>query len=466
MRKARWAGLAGLVFQVTVVATDDAASLEALKQQLHELDQKVRILERQREIEAEAAAGERNATPRVTLGAGGFSVASPDTNFVFRLRGYVQTDVRAYPTDPVDPAVTDTFLVRRARPIFEGTTFGRLDYRVMLDFASQSSLSTANNALLQDAYANARLLPELQVQAGKFKEPVGLERLQSGANLLFIERGYPTQLLPNRDVGVQVHGDLAGGALRYETGLFNGVADGGSGDFDPADPDKDVAARLFAQPFRHATDSPLAGLGFGIAGTYGEQSGALRSFSSSGLQRFFSYRTSSSSTAPNVLADGVHGRLSPQLTYYRGPFGLLAEYAWSSQEVWQAGGGAGAGSRERLDHTGWQVAVSWFLTGEDNAFKTVSPRRPVNFRGGGWGAFEVAARVSQLDVDDAAFPVFADPARSASGALSAGLGLNWHLNRNLKLSANYEHTIFDAAQGNPYDAHPENVVLVRAQFSF
>ena len=445
--------------------TADAAST-AGPGSIDQLDQKIRVLERRQELSQEAAAEKARQTPLVSLGASGFSVSSADTNFVFKVRGYVQTDARFYPSDRVDTVANDSFLIRRARPIIEGTAFRKLDYRVMLDFGSQASLSTANNALLQDAYANLRLLPEFQIQAGKFKEPVGLERLQSGANLLFAERAYPTQLLPNRDVGVQLHGDLFRGVIHYEAGLFNGVADGGSGDFDSSDADKDVAGRLFAHPFKNTEVEALKGLGIGISGTYGEQSGSLRPFVSEGLQRFYTYRTSTVAGSPNVQSDGTHWRLSPQAYYYWGPFGLLAEYATSSQEVRQAGGGAGAGLSERLSHTGWQVAVSYFLTGEKNSFKTVTPLRPVNFASGNWGALELAARVSQLDVDDDAFPIFANPATSATKALSYGVGLNWHLNRNLKFTVDYGHTDFDAAAGNPFASRSEDVVISRLQFSF
>src|SRR5690606_10458897 len=121
------------------------------------------------------------------------------------------------------------------------------------------------NSFLQDAYVNARFWPEFQIQAGKFKEPVSLERLQSGANLLFIERSYPSQIAPNRDVGVQLHGELLGGSLNYQVGVFNGVADGGSGDVDTADDDKDIAARIFAHPFKNTDIEALQGLGIGVA---------------------------------------------------------------------------------------------------------------------------------------------------------------------------------------------------------
>lgn len=447
-------------------AEDVSETIQELRRQIQELDQKLRTLESQQKQEKEVAAAKAKSTPMVSLGANGFSVQSADSNFVFKIRGYIQADARFYGGEVVDSGVHDTFLVRRARPIFEGSVYDRFDYRVMLDFGSQASLSSANNALLQDAYVTARLWPELQLQAGKFKEPVGLERLQSGANLLFLERAFPTQLVPNRDVGFQLQGDVFKQTLRYEVGVFNGVANGGSGDADTSDSDKDVAGRIFTHPFRHAEWDWLRGLGLGVGGSYGRQEGSLRSFTSDGTQRFFTYRTSNNQGAPNVVADGTLWRLSPQAYYYVGPFGLMGEYAFSSQEVRQAGGGAGAGQSQRLGHQGWQVAGSYFLTGEANSFRPVAPKRPFLLGSPGWGALELVARVSQLDVDNDAFPIFSDPSKSATEALSFAVGLNWHLNRNVKLSFDYSHTEFEAPRGNPYASEPENVFLTRVQLAF
>ena len=431
-----------------------------------QLDQQVRILERKQELEEEAGAEKAKQAARVSIGSSGFAVRSPDSNYVFRVRGYFQAGARYALSDRVDTTVNDTFLMRRVRPIFDGTVAEKFDYRVMLDFGAQQSISSANHSLLQDAYVTARLWPELQIQAGKMKEPVGLERLQSGANLLFVERAYPTQLVPNRDLGLQLQGDLFGGALRYEAGVFNGVADGGSGDFETTDNDKDFAGRLFAHPFKHTGSAALQGLGIGVAGTYGSFSGTPRSYLSAGLQKFFSYRSSTSAAQPNVLADGDQWRIAPQVYYYAGPFGLQGEWVLSSQNVRQAGGGLGAGQSRQLANSAWQVAASWFVTGEENSFKPVAPKRPLNFHGDGWGALELVARVTQLNVDDAAFPIYADPAKSAKEALAFSVGLNWHLNRNVKLSLDYDHTEFDAASGNPYATRPEDMLLTQVQVSF
>ncbi|MEI6567133.1 MAG: porin [Verrucomicrobiota bacterium] len=460
--------IAGIVATQMVAisfAAEDSETVEALRRQIQELDQKVRILERKQELDKDAASDKAKVTPTVSLGAGGFSVRSADSNFVFKVRGYVQADSRLYADDYSGGTANDTFLIRRARPIFEGTVYNNYDFRVMLDFASGINSSAANNGFLQDAYVNARFAPEFQVQVGKFKEPVGLERLQSGANILFVERGYPTQLVPNRDVGVQLQGDLFGGLLRYEAGVFNGVADGGSGDVDASDDEKDIAGRLFATPFKDGAKEIVRGLGFGVAGTTGNQdgSGLVSKFKTPGQQQFFSYRSGAgTAAAPNVVADGDHWRVAPQLTYFYRSFGLFGEYVISDQRVRRD---AGTSSFSRVQNSAWQVSASYLLTGEENSWKGFVPRHNFDPANGGWGAWEVALRLGQLEVDDAAFPLLASPTASASGATSWGVGLNWHLNKNLKLNFNYEQTDFDGGTSD-FLARGEKVFLTRAQFAF
>jgi phosphate-selective porin OprO/OprP len=300
---------------------DDIADLKA---QIRELDQKLRILERKQDIDREAAVEKAKAAPILTAGASGFSLQSANSNFVLKFKGLIQADARLYPDDHADRTGRDGFLIRRARPIVEATMYEKYDFRLMLDFGSGLTSSASNIGFLQEGYVNARFTPQFQVQVGKFKEPVGLERLQSDSTLSFIERGYPTQLVPNRDAGIQIHGDVFNNTLNYAIGAFNGVADGGSIDTETLDDEKDIAARLFATPFVNTKIDALRGLGFGIAGTYGNQSGALANFVTAGQQKFFGYRTGTGANpaTANVVADGDHWRLAPQANYYWGPLGL------------------------------------------------------------------------------------------------------------------------------------------------
>src|SRR5438045_9323745 len=100
----------------------------------------------------------------------------------------------------------------------------------------------------------------------KFKPPTGLERLRSGSNLPFVERGLPTQFTPNRDVGLMFHGQILSNTIAYQAGVFNGVQDNASGDSDVGTDDhKDLVARIFGQPFLNTGMPPLRGCGIVFA---------------------------------------------------------------------------------------------------------------------------------------------------------------------------------------------------------
>ncbi|MBI3950341.1 MAG: porin [Acidobacteria bacterium] len=441
--------------QIKENLTSSAVLTEAtLDERFEALDQKVRILERRRELEQEAIAAQAKAAPVFGAGGDGFSLRSAEGDFQLKLRGYLQTDGRFFFGDEAQP-VSDTFILRRIRPIFEGTVFKYFDFRIMSDFGG-------GQTVLQDAYIDARFWPQARFRVGKFKSPFGLERLQSATDLLFVERALPTNLVPNRDVGVQMHGDFGRGAFSYALGGFNGVVDGGSGDFDDRD-GKDFVGRVFAHPFKPTKVELLKGLGLGVAGSVGNQKGSptspnLPGYKTTGQQTFFRYRSDGAAAGTSV-ADGERFRVSPQAYCYGGPFGLLTEYVFSSQEVKRGAATA------QIDNESWHVAASYVLTGEKASYKGVTPRRAFDLGVGSFGAFEIAGRYSQLKVDNDAFPLFANPQTAARKAKAWAVGFNWYFNKYVKFVMNYEQTEFDGGRATG-DRETEKAILSRFQIAF
>src|SRR5690606_33545121 len=92
---------------------------EAPQEKIDELDQQIRILQRQRELDKEETEAKEKKLPVLNVGAKGFSIASPEEDFLLRFRGYLQADGRFYPDDD-ENALDDTFTLRRIRPILEG----------------------------------------------------------------------------------------------------------------------------------------------------------------------------------------------------------------------------------------------------------------------------------------------------------------------------------------------------------
>jgi phosphate-selective porin OprO/OprP len=109
-----------LMLSRTVRADDTADSIQELKRQIQELDQKVRVLERQKELDADEAEAQAKETPRIVVGNNGVSISSANTNFVFQLHGVLQVDNHTF-FDDGDNHANDGFILRRARPIFSGT---------------------------------------------------------------------------------------------------------------------------------------------------------------------------------------------------------------------------------------------------------------------------------------------------------------------------------------------------------
>jgi len=463
---------AALFASVTALRADSRDDdIQALREQIRQLDQKLRVLERKQEVKDEDAAAAAKTAAKLTVNDKGITLASGDGANSLRLRGLVQADSRWFFDSEINN--NDAFLIRRARLIFEGVFSKIFQYQLVPEFGGTSGNGTLT---LLDANITVALKPEFQIKAGRFREPVGLEQLQSDSVAFFAERSVVSQFVPNRDIGLQLGGDLFAGTLSYAVGVFNGVPDGtNNSNNTEINNKKDFAARLFAQPFKNDKDSALAGLGFGIAGSIGRQNGAAGSVTSGyktdGQQTFFKYRTAVATdpTTFDTVAKGDVKRLSPQAYYYVGPFGLQTEYVVSSVDV------INGTVRKSLDHKAWQVSGGYVLTGEDTSYAGVVPKTTFNLDAGTLGAFEVVARVSGVNIDDDAFTGGSNsPAsknNSATGLKTYSAGLNWYLSKTVRASFDYFHTEFDLAPGatpakTAVIANDENAVVTRLQLVF
>ena len=497
---------------------NDSAELEQLRALVQQLDQKVKVLERQGEIAAEDSAAKKKEAPVVKASASGFGLESADGQNSIKFSGLFQADYRSFSSGlsdvgaisvPNPPAANnppgfypaneanDSFLLRRVRPTVQGTVFGIYDYRITGEFGDGKSQ-------VVDAYVDSRFKPWFKVRVGKFKPFVGLERLQSGSDIKLMERSYVTNaILPNRDLGVAVHGDVLDNRLNYAFGITNGVADGGDA-ATSATPisDREYQARLFATPFNQEY-SALAGLGFGVAATYTNAEGTFNSstgaisnsdltsgYKTEGQQTFFKYSS-------NAYLDGRRFRWTPQAYYYYGPFGVMTEYVDESQEVNYNAPSSNKHvgvNKKTLNNKAWQITASYLLTGEDASFKGVKPKQNFDLDKGGWGAWELAARYDKIELDDDTFKnfgsttgnvnnqrYFADLRNSAKSAHTWVGGINWYLNSNVRFELNYLHTTFDGGAGsgspsavvtkgttptNVKDRESEEAIFARLQLTY
>jgi phosphate-selective porin OprO/OprP len=129
--------------------------------------------------------------------------------------------------------------------------------------------------------------------------------------------------------------------------------------------------------------------------------------------------------------------------------------------------------------TGWYVQGSWILTGEPRVYNPVearfdAPRLNYNFNpaAGTWGAFELAARYSDLDLNYREGAPGTTPA-AALGAVRGGeqkiytVGVNWYLNPSMRLMLDYQRVDIDRLGATGLQTGQEyNAVAGRAQINF
>ncbi|MEO5769388.1 MAG: porin [Polyangia bacterium] len=433
----------------------------ALAGRLDDIDQTARIAARRIENLEEQLAARAKETPVVQADDKAFLIKSADSAYTLRFHGLLQTDSRWFLNDGALSDKADTFLIRKLRPGLGGTLFNFADFRFTPDFAGSA-------VAVFDAYTDLHPSPALRLRAGKFKTPLGLERLQNDAYLDLAERALTQNLTPQRDVGATIWGEVAGGVLRYDLGIFNGAADNTNPDLD-ANHAKDFVGRLLVQPFKVESLKRFGSLGVHFAASTGNRFGTpaapqLPQYRSGGQQVIFSYLAST-----NV--DGVafahlrQTRLNPAVFYYFGGLGIFAEFVQSRQQIQK--GNVVTSVTNRAGH----ATLSYAFNGL-NSLDGAAPLTRFDPSKRTWGALELAVRGNFLKIDDAVFgsAQLASPSASVRRAAGGAVGVTWIPSLTTRLSLNYEQTRFKGGAAAPdksvIDRKPENVLITRAQINF
>ena len=498
--------------------------------EVEKLTKKVNTLERKLEVQDEVTTGALGKIPNFEAGSDGFKVTSTDKKHQLRICGTVQTDYKTF-LDNAAPAATNpagpnSVSLRQARMTLDGYVYNDLYFKIMTDFAQTSNTSN----LLPDAYLDYNYHPAASLLVGKFKPSISLERLQGDADTAFLERGFPTNLAPNRDLSIQVHGGfgLPGykaernpgpidtkNAFTYQVGISEGTGDAGnafgngvpsnnsvtasnSTTYDPVKNtytttvtpassanDKEFDGRIFAQPFQHSGYSWLEGFGLGLAGSYSNPNHQKINQQTSliGQSTIIDYTAANSSVNPPavgtafpttnksiITANGNSYRIYPQAFWYSGPFGVMGEYVESTQTLnASALSNSSKGNNVSQTNKASQVQISYVVTGEDNTFGGVKPMRSFDPFKGSWGALQLVGRWSELDVDQSTFKML-DPTKSISKATAFTAGANWFLNKNALLRFDYEDVSFLGGAGKDA-AHvtnrpTERIFATRFQLAF
>ncbi|MFH2205060.1 MAG: porin [Elusimicrobiota bacterium] len=369
----------------------------------------------------------------------GLRLESPDGTVMLNLGGRLNVDWAFMSEDDALERrfgnFDDGVQFRRARLYLSGTLYRRIIFKTAFNF-------NAGAAEYKDLFIGIKDLPYAGTfMTGHFKEPFGFEQLTSGKFLMFMERGLTDALVPGRNAGIAFSNTLADKSATWQAGFFR--------DTDNFGRSTPGGAYAFTGRMTVLTRYEDGGRRLGHFGT---------SFSIRNPQHDTASFAAApeAGLAPDVIATGdvpaENVRLGGiEVAAVRGPLSVQSEAV--------LGRIIGANGAKDPLLWGHYVGAAYFLTGEHRTynkelgvFSRVNPSR--NFGAdGGWGAWEVAARLSRLDFDDI------DEGVRGGMLYDVTLGVNWYLRSNTRMTLNYVYA-------NPRGPGQANMVLTRFQLDF
>jgi phosphate-selective porin len=333
-----------------------------------------------------------------------------------------------------DPSDFDPYEIHRARVGIEGEVFNRVQFSIERELTEREAddPTVRKKSAWKDLYVDANISDAVQVRAGKFKIPFGLEQLTGLSNLDFVYRSLSANYLaPARDVGVAVHGRFFDRGLNYWVGAFRQDGDNArSSRIEGAD--ETVAVRVTGTPFRSIAGLANAEVGGAFTVSALDNVSVLPNGlrGRSVMSQYVFYEP--------VFVKGQRRRYEIDADWWIGPVGARAEYT----HVLDSREGQGLADQDLADARAraWYVSGSWVLTGEEKQ-RPVEPKRKL-------GALEVVGRFERLWFDSAGGeePALRNPRADMilpSGEHVLSLGINWYITRWVKLQM---QTIREQAQ--------------------
>ncbi|MDA7645079.1 porin [Verrucomicrobia bacterium] len=365
--------------------------------------------------------------------------------FQGKLGGRVLMDAASHSLDDdAEAALGDApagFEFRQVRIRTEGklNTGIETKYKVQLDWAG-------GGVAFKDVYLEWADIPLIgKIRAGHYKEPLGLESMNSRRFLMFMERSSISEAFwSERNAGVSIGDSILNDRMTWTTAAFVN-ADDGSGD-SAVDSNGSLVARITGVAYENSEKKQLVHLGAsGSAANTKDDSIRLRSRPESHLAPRFV-------DTGAIAADAAY-TAALEAAFVWGPFSLQGEYM---HKVVDSIG------MSDLDFSGYTVTAGYYLTGEtrnykksSGAFERVIPKNNFSLTGEGLGAIQIALRYSSLDLNDSVV---------TGGEMDTiTTGLNWHLNPNTRAMLNYIYADVESGVGTDFAAH---TVQGRLQIDF
>ena len=455
-------------------------------------------------------------TTVVSIADGKPVIATPDKWFSLTPHGIMQFDAAAYRQAAAGPITSDFRrsgpalgasaanvdlsharnlkdgdAFRRARIGFDGTAYGDVDYRLIFDFGSTGG-GVENAGQLYEAWVQYSGFRPLKLRVGAFPPSIGMDDQGTTNAMPFLERSAAGDIARGFVAGdtrtaVQAFANgehwLVSAAV---TGRTIGVINTGTAAATPQTYGDQLGLvwRVAATPL-HGPDWRLH---LGVHGSYlvtppNTAGPSLTAAPPAGRSVTFG-------NTPELRVDGTRlintGAIAArhadeeglELALQKKNFFLQSEVEYFHVQRTAVG-------VSDPHFLGWYVEGGWLLTGEARKYNPASAAfdgptvsRPLDPRSGDWGAWELALRYSEMNLNYQAGAPSSAPGPSAirGGDLKIlSAGLNWYWNPLVRLMFDYQHIRLDrlspdgllyqtgigAQIGQTYDA-----VSVRSQFAF
>ncbi len=406
------------------------------------------------------AAEGNKATVEVT--PDGLKFASADKSSSAQIGLLVQFDYAGYNGDIVDSQGRDLtnagteFL--RARINFLGSLSADWDYRFQVDFANGSQLA--------DAYVTYKGWQPLNLNIGHQVIPFSQEAQTADRSLSFMERSLASNFLVGRAPGVSLLANrdnwsaaamVFGEPLSTAPNALSDESTGASVRFSWAPLlTNDYAIHLAIAGMERIPSQNNLSIGAGSNITYTE-----------GVR--FRAKPESNIIDTRLIDTGTTGIIDVENTRLWGAELGASLRSWQLMAEYIDTRVARRYGKTDLEFSGWYAMAAWSITGEHRrylsprgTFDGVRPAHPTST--GGYGAWELAVRLSELDLNDGPESPLGISEVNGGEQRDLTLALNWYLTNALRISANYVKVL--ELKGGPFDGKDLDVMQMRFQLAY
>ncbi|HEX3997067.1 MAG TPA: porin [Pirellulales bacterium] len=346
---------------------------------------------------------------------------------------------------------------RYMRLQFYGDLYENIDYRVEIDLAQNLTVlsSTEPHTAFQDVWTAFHQLPVAgNIRLGYFKEPFSLEEQPGEEYLLFMERSLVNTFVPARRIGVMAYNDVADdknatwfvGTFREGFTNLSTVEYSNEGDYG-------ITCRLAELPYYDESTNGRYLLHLGAAYEYtGANTSSIVSSADSKTFKAVPEANVETPFATAVIPCNDFQLFGLEAAMIDGPWLVQSEYVSTllsplvGKEIYMPSA---------------YLETTYILTGENHNYDRggkfvagVTPYEPffrVRAQDGkicqGWGAWELAARVSYIDLNNDLMGTPGNTSDTGGRLLDYTVGGTWYLTSNCSFKFNYIHSDLALATG-------------------